>query len=133
MSLEKKIYLNHQILVFVVMLTFSFTANAERVYESTDKEGVVEFSDKPSSGAEVINVEKPNVADTLPAEHVEPSSSASATNTEGAPADSEQLEVIHVGGDDYIDDDETRRERKERMEHRKEVVRQPINKSAKSK
>jgi len=48
---------------------------------------VVEFSDKPSSGAQVIDLEKPNVADTLPAELVGPSSSASATSTEGAPAD----------------------------------------------
>jgi len=93
---------------------------------------VVEFSDKPSSGAQVIDLEKPNVADTLPAELVGPSSSASATSTEGAPADSEQLEVIHVGGDSYIDDDEKRRKmhrkRKERMEHGEEVVRQPVRK-----
>jgi len=42
------------------MIAFSFTANAEHVYESTDDEGVVEFSDKPSSDdAQVIDVEEP--------------------------------------------------------------------------
>ncbi len=58
--------LNHQILIFAVMITVSFIVSAEKVYENTDKEGVVEFSDKPSSDAQVIDVEKLNVADTLP-------------------------------------------------------------------
>ena len=48
--------LNHQILIFAVVITISFTADAEEVYESVDKKGVVEFSDKPSSGAQEIDV-----------------------------------------------------------------------------
>ena len=38
------------ILIFIVFI-FSFTLNAEKVYENTDEKGVVEFSDKPSSDA----------------------------------------------------------------------------------
>ena len=124
--------LNHQILIFAVMITVSFIVSAEKVYESVDEEGVIEFSDKPSSDAQVIDVEKPNVADTVPTEQVKPSSSASKTSTNEKPASSEQPEIIHVGGDSYIDDDEKRRkmhrEKKERMEDRKEVVRQPVRK-----
>lgn len=75
------------------MITISFTVVVEEIYEKVDKESVVEFSDKPSSDAQVKELEKPNVADTLPVKHVEPSSSASATTTkiEQSP---EPLEVI---------------------------------------
>lgn len=133
--------LNYQILSFVVMITVSFTVVAEQVYESVDKEGVVEFSDQPNSDAQVIDVEKPNVADSLPEESVKASTSASVTKTttttttktEQAP---EQLEVIHQGvadDYDYVDGQERRREmlkeRKERMEgHKGGVVRQPVHK-----
>ncbi len=129
--------LNYQILSFVVMITVSFTVVAEQVYESVDKEGVVEFSDQPNSDAQVIDVEKPNVADSLPEESIKASTSASVTKTktktEQAP---EQLEVIHQGvadDYDYVDGQERRREilkeRKERMEgHKGEVVRQPVHK-----
>ena len=64
--------LNHQILIFAVMITISLTADAEKVYESVDEKGVIEFSDKPSADAQVKDVETPNVADPLPVGHDEP-------------------------------------------------------------
>ena len=83
LSSEKKINLNHQVLVFVVMITFSFTIGAEEVYESVDKEGVVEFSDKPSSDdAQVINVEEPNVANSVSTESIKSSTPATKNKTE---------------------------------------------------
>lgn len=122
--------LNHQILIFTVMITISFTVDAEQVYESVDEKGVIEFSDKPSSAdAQIIDVEEPNVADILE-ESVEPSSSASTTTTT-TEASPESLEVIHQGTADNYDDDvrERRREKIERIrEHKGEVVRQPVRK-----
>ena len=120
--------LNHQILTFVVMITASFTADAEKVYESVDEKGVIEFSDKPSADAQVKDVETPNVADTLPVGHDEPSSPAPATTTkiEQTP---EPLEVIHQGTADDYDNVEERvgkhEERKERIENVKEGAHQP--------
>lgn len=122
--------LNHQILIFTVMITISFTVDAEQVYESVDEKGVIEFSDKPSSAdAQIIDVEEPNVADILE-ESDEPSSSASTTTTT-TEASPESLEVIHQGTADNYDDDvrERRREKIERIrEHKGEVVRQPVHK-----
>ncbi|MGI9227912.1 MAG: DUF4124 domain-containing protein [Gammaproteobacteria bacterium] len=95
----KLIYQN-QILIFAVMITTSLTVDAEKVYESVDKEGVVEFSDNPSpsSDAQVKVLEKPNVADTLPAELDKPSSSPSTTSIDPV---IEQPEEIHIGGSNY--------------------------------
>lgn len=128
--------LNHQILILAVMITVSFTADAEQVYESVDEKGVIEFSDKPSSAdAQVIEVEEPNVADILE-ESVEPSSSASTTTTT-TEASPEPLEVIHQGTADNYDDDDVRERRRENIErikeHKGEVVQQPVRKGVKSK
>lgn len=45
-------------------------ATAQRVYQSTNEDGVVEFSDQPGSGANEVNV-NPNVIETTPAPEVE--------------------------------------------------------------
>jgi len=107
------------------MSTISFAVVAEEIYEKVDKEGVVEFSDMPSSDAQVIELEKPNVADTLPVERVEPSSPASVTKTkiEQSP---EPLEIIHQGTADDIEERmEKREDIKERIENAKEGAHQP--------
>lgn len=120
--------INSQILIFAVMITISFAVVAEEIYEKVDKEGVVEYSDMPSFDAQAIQLEKPNVADTLPVERVEPTSPASTTTTkiEQSP---EPLEVIYQGTADDHDDIEERmgkRENiKERMENVKEGAHQP--------
>lgn len=122
--------LKHQILVFTTMIAVSFIANAEEVYEKVNKEGVAEFSDKPSSGAHTIDVEKPNVANTLPAESTESSPSATVVRAEETPEESEQLEVIHQGvADDYADEHERRREIKQRRERSDRVVGKPVHKN----
>lgn len=44
--------------------------SAQTVYERTNEDGVVEFSDKPSSGASAVTV-KPNVVETTPTPEIE--------------------------------------------------------------
>ena len=59
--------MNFSTVVFtcVIGLTLSFTANAQ-VYESKDAQGNTVFSDRPSEGAEVIEVAPTNSADPAP-------------------------------------------------------------------
>ena len=125
-----KLIYQHQILIFALVITVSFTVDAEKVYESVDKEGVVEFSDTPNSDAQEKNLEKPNDADPLPAELDKPSLPPSTTSIDPV---IEQPEVIHIGGSNYEKPIEKRKKRKERLEHKKEFVRQPVRKGVKSK
>ncbi len=73
------------------------TASAQ-IYESTDAEGVTEFSDTPSSGAEIVNLPPTNVATPLQ----EPEESPAAERGEGAmPAASREGGVAgEAGGDE---------------------------------
>lgn len=125
---------NLHFIIFAAMFAMCVNAGAQKIYEDVDQKGVVEFSDHPSSGAKEIDV-KPNVVDVAPVEPIEPSTPTSATGAAEAPASSAQPEVIREGAaDDYYGDYENRREkhreRKERMEHREGVVRQPVHKEA---
>ena len=121
---------NHHIMIFAVMITAGFTAAAQEVYESVDKQGVVEFSDQPGAGAKEIDV-RPNVVDVAPVAPIEASPPASATGAVATPAGSVQPEVLHEGvAGDYYGDDENRREihreGQERLERGEEAVRQPV-------
>jgi hypothetical protein len=71
-------------LVGLLGLALQGTAIAQ-IYESTDAEGVQEFSDTPSAGSEVVDLQKTNVADEPPdipeaprAEAARPAPAASA-------------------------------------------------------
>jgi len=44
--------------------------SAQTVYESTNEDGVVEFSDQPSSGSSAVTI-KPNVVETTPTPEIE--------------------------------------------------------------
>jgi len=57
--------LGKHILLGVFGLALQGTAAAQ-IYESTDAEGVPEFSDTPSAGSEVVDLQKTNVADEPP-------------------------------------------------------------------
>jgi hypothetical protein len=64
-------------LVLVLMwLTIAVNAGAEKVYESVDSKGNVEFSDQPGHGSKQINV-TPNVVNTPPVPQGEFSTSPS--------------------------------------------------------
>ena len=102
------------------------TANAQ-IYESKDAEGVTEFSDTPSSGAEVVDlpatnvvtpVQEPDAADqeTMPAAAAEGRVAGEASGEAGG----EELQpgYIYYGGDDEDDPRVQRREDAARVDNR---------------
>ena len=113
-------------MIFAVMITASFSAGAQGVYENVDQQGVVEFSDQASPGALQIDV-RPNVVNVAPVNSAPPASVPGAAET---PAGSMQPEVIREGaGGDYYGDEvnrrEVRREYRERMDPGRDIARQP--------
>ncbi len=69
------------ILAFVLFLTCSFTAAASDIYKRVNEDGVVEYSDRPSSDgdkADKIEV-RPNVVVTNPVTRSTPAASASSS------------------------------------------------------
>jgi hypothetical protein len=121
-------------MIFTAMITISFAAAAQDVYESVDQQGVVEFGDQPTAGARVIDV-APNVVDVAPPAPVELSQPAHATGEEEVPGGNEQTEVIREGvaGDYYVDDENRRdmnREREGVVEPGEAAVHQPVRNDA---
>jgi len=118
----------HIIVILAAMITTSFTAGAQEVYKNVDQQGVVEFSDQPSSGAKAVDV-RPNVVDVAPVKSIEPSPSESTSGAAKAPAIGAQPEVIQEGvTGDYYAGRERRSKREKRLERREETVRQPVRK-----
>ena len=72
--------------------------SAQTVYESTNEQGVTEFSDQPSSGASAVTV-KPNVVETTPTPEIEtykrPEKKQAAAKSEPAPSTETEYTVIH--------------------------------------
>ena len=122
----------HHIMVFTAIITVSFAAGAQEVYESVDKQGVVEFSDQHAAGAKAIDI-RPNVVNVAPVD-IDTSQPASATGDAKTPAGSVQTEVVREGvADDYHGNDESRREmHQQSKEQHKDVVRQPLRKETSS-
>lgn len=119
---------NHHIMMLAATITTSFTTGAQEIYENVDKQGVVEFSDQPSSGAKAVDV-RPNVVEVAPVKSIEPSPPASPNRAAEAPVDSVQPQVIQEGvAGDYYDGRERSPEREKRMERREEAVQQPVRK-----
>ena len=73
------------LLALVLMLACSLTAAASDIYKSVDADGVVEFSDRPSSDAEKIEVQ-PNVIQTAPVNMPEPVVSSGDNSSAQSPA-----------------------------------------------
>jgi len=82
-------------IVIVAIFFCSSSLYADPVYESTNDQGVVEFSDKPSVDAEVVDVE-PNVVDVETVKST-PSSPRKAEAKEPEQV-VEQPEVIETSG-----------------------------------
>lgn len=61
----------HHIYLGTIMLGTSFVAAAVEVYQQEGKEGVTEFSDKPSLGAKKVEI-KPNVIEVEPLQPLKP-------------------------------------------------------------
>jgi hypothetical protein len=103
------------------------TANAQ-IYESKDAEGVTEFSDTPSTGAEVVDLPATNVVDPVQEPELPPavdqeSMSAAEGRVAGeaggeAGGEESQPGYIYYGGDDEDDPRLQRREDAARVDNR---------------
>lgn len=103
------------------VLALQGTASAQ-IYESTDAEGVPEFSDTSSPGSEVVDLQTTNVADKPP--EIPEAPQAAAARAAPAPANAAGVEVgepvYDVYGGNYDDDDDARARRhlnKDRVEN----------------
>jgi len=106
--------LSNLILAGVVGLVLQGTASAE-IYESEDSEGVPEFSDAPTQGAEVVDLPATNLAEPPPAEAPGAAQESEPAPRQGEPAarSGEEGEGeygnVYYGGDD---DDDVRARRR---------------------
>lgn len=107
------------LLMFGAMVAGAAALAAEEVYEKKGKDGVVEFSDQSSPGAQKIGV-KPNVVHVTPVQPLEPAPDSPAAAMPEASPRGEEPVVIHrgVADDAYGVDEEGRRRRAVREEHR---------------
>jgi len=108
MNLAKYIFLG------VVGLALQGTAVAQ-IYESTDAEGVPDFSDTPTSGAEVVDLPETNVVDAPPdvpeaAQSEAPPPAPAAAGNSGGEIGEPSYNVY--GGDYDEDDDDVRARRR---------------------
>ena len=91
----------HKAMLIAAMITTSYTASAQDVYENVDQQGVVEFSDQPSTGARQIDV-RPNVVNVAPVRGIGASPPAADTAAAEVPAGNDQPEIIHTGATDIL-------------------------------
>lgn len=54
-----------RILLPALLLSLCLPAAAQQVYRSSDAQGNITFSDKPTSGSEAVTIDAPNVADPV--------------------------------------------------------------------
>ncbi|RKZ44639.1 MAG: hypothetical protein DRQ58_11260 [Gammaproteobacteria bacterium] len=91
----------HHIYLGTIMLGTSFVAAAVEVYQQEGKEGVTEFSDKPSLGAKKVEI-KPNVIEVEPLQPLKPADLPPPPDvSEGGkkPGDADQPEIGRRGTD----------------------------------
>ncbi len=100
-----------------LFISMNIAAADEEIYEAVDKDGKVEFSDKPTAGAQVIEV-KPNVVQIEGVDTDEPSSQVAKPKTAGTTTSTMEQETIRQG---VIGDERRRRELAE--EKRRKTVR----------
>jgi len=72
-----------RILLPALLLGLCLPAAGQQVYRSTDAQGNITFSDKPTSGSEAVTIDAPNVADPVA---VPPPSAAPEPPPEPKPA-----------------------------------------------
>lgn len=64
-NLSKPFKSTLSLLVFASLAMLCLNATAQQVYESTDEEGNVTFSDTPTPGSREVTIEKPNLGDAV--------------------------------------------------------------------
>lgn len=108
----------------LLALLVQVSASAQ-VYESEDAEGVPEFSDAPTPGAEVVDIPSTNLMDAPPAEEAAPAApgpqqaeSFQGNDDAGAgQGEGDGEGVDYYGGDDDENVRAQRRQDEERIEH----------------
>ncbi len=108
--------IKHLVLAFA-LLPVAAEVSAEQVYEKVNKDGVIEFSDQPSSGSEQIEV-KPNVVDVRSAPAGSLPVSPATRAYEGRPGSTQEYNV-EINNHRYGYEDERRR-REMRLERNAE-------------
>jgi hypothetical protein len=117
------------LIVFASLATLCLNATAQQVYESTDEQGNVSFSDSPTPGSRAVTIEAPNLSDAV---KVPPPSPDTETETEQAPqppaasgqvppdlSTTDNNDVVDDGGDYLYPDRRYDRERYyDRSRHR---------------
>lgn len=107
----------------LLLLTLAGPVAAQKVYENVDEEGNPSFSDMPSEGAEIVDIEPANVANSVNVPEAKPAAAAPEKTSEGG-----MVRIVEDGmirnpdDDDYRDekgDILSKEEREERMEKRK--------------
>ncbi len=115
----------YHFVILAAISTASFVTGAESIYENTNKDGVVEFSDQRSPNAKAITV-KPNVVNVVPVSPIgqpSPQPSTPPTETTEAPVDNVQHEVVEEG---YAYGQNGNRERLRESEERRERGPKPV-------
>ena len=120
------------LLLGVFGLALQGTATAQ-IYESKDAEGVPEFSDTPTAGSEVVDLQKTNLSDeppdipvAPPEESVRPAAAA-APSAVGAPAN--EVYQGYNNNNNNNDNDESTRDRVDNTlpgDHRPVVQPHPV-------
>ncbi len=96
--------LKFRILLPALLLGLCLPVMAQQVYRSTDAQGNVVFSDTPTAGSETVDIDAPNIADSVkvpppqPEQEVEPK--PEVANEEAAPAPNSESTNIQKEVDD---------------------------------
>ena len=109
------------ILAGLVGLVLQVTASAQ-IYESKDAEGVPQFSDRPTAGAEVVDLPATNLADAPPAREPAPATEPRRAAPAGSgTAGVEPAPAEAAYGGVYYDDDDENDPHARPIAHRKRV------------
>ncbi|OUS16987.1 hypothetical protein A9Q88_05935 [Gammaproteobacteria bacterium 50_400_T64] len=126
---------SNYLLAFIATFTFTLFAEAKEIYESTDKTGGTEFTDQPSAGAEVVNIQEPNIADAVDS----PKPTQDKPETKKATKQSEpaepEISYRNIAGDDdknpkRVHREQQRQERRNKRQDNRENSKKSAGHSA---
>jgi len=99
------------LLVLAGLATLCLNATAQQVYESTDEQGNVTFSDTPTPGSRTVTIEAPNLGDAVKVPPPSPDTETQEAPKPKAPAASGEVppelsttdnDAVDVEGDDWV-------------------------------
>ncbi|PCJ36173.1 MAG: hypothetical protein COA75_08015 [Cellvibrionales bacterium] len=107
------------LLAFIATFSFTLLTEAKEIYESKGKQGGVEFTDQPSPGAEVVNIQEPNIADAVDSpKPTQDKPEIKKTTKQSEPVEPE-ISYRNIAGDDDKNPKRVHREQ-QRQERRNE-------------